>query len=239
MTDSNHANSEDNDIEHLALLLRNRSLDTSIDFLIQSIEQFKELSGFTAGTDEVLRHFTRMLISKEIDKTYLSEEYSDLILKYKSREDLAITQFRLACIYTALAIILRDNQNIIRAWSATATAKDHMGQCLGLLDPSIDKLISKGVSGGQKKSEPNKLIKEIAITALEKFSTQSEWKSSTEAVDTILDFVIQAINNQKIKFDTSTDKNDLIATLRNFIEDSRWLKSTYISSAHLAKSRKK
>lgn len=216
------------DPAQLIKLIGKNNIDEIIDNLISGLPHLKET---IAEQTNIKVDFNTVAISirtGEFDEEFITSEHFALHFTDKTSNKKAARSLRLAYIFTYLAKQLKEHSSLMRAWLAASQAQYYMGYCSGLYDPTIRTTISRASKGGKAKAKKMENLKQAIIEALEKHKPQNGWRNSNAASDKIIDNVIMSPHHSD-NFPT-LDRNDIIAVIRNMIEDDKNLKNTYIKN---------
>ncbi|VVP21829.1 hypothetical protein PS870_03862 [Pseudomonas fluorescens] len=206
-------------MEKFTDLLHDIKIDGKIDNLLRHLDHLnKELPGEN-NTNTQLQHIAYKIDSGEIDKTYVSDQYFHMNFKDKDPKTKLTKSLLLAHIYTSTAIELKKHNNLMMAWNAISEANKYIGTCNAIYEALANPKIKRASKGGKANAKKVSDFKESVIEALHSFRPKKGWSSSSMATDQIIDHLIKSSSQRKDNH--PEDRSDLIAKVRNMIEDDK------------------
>lgn len=209
-------------------LLHDIKIDGKIDNLLSHLDHLnKELFGEN-NTNTQLQHIANKIDSGEIDKTYISDQYFHINFKVKDPKTKLTRSLLLAHIYTSTAIQLKKNNSLMMAWNAISEASKYIGACNAIYETLANPKTKRASKGGKANAKKISDFKESVIEALHSFRPKKGWSSSSMATDKIIDHLIKLSPPRKDNH--PEERSDLIAKVRNMIEDDRDVQMAFTAS---------
>jgi len=114
------------------------------------------------------------------------------------------------------------------AWNAISEANKYIGTCNAIYEALANPKIKRASKGGKANAKKVSDFKESVIEALHSFRPKKGWSSSSMATDQIIDHLIKSSYARKDNH--PEDRSDLIAKVRNMIEDDRDVQMAFTAS---------
>lgn len=215
------------DLEKLTSLLGNNKIDETINNLIKNLYDLGEINLDYADVEATFSTIANSVDSGDIDIKYIANEHFHITFLDKKPNEKAARSLKLAHIYTYAAMQLKEHNSLMKAWHAVSEAQKYIWLCNGLYYKSARMTIVRASKGGKANAKKLKDFKQAVIDALQKFKPQRGWSSSSVAADKIIDHVLESLH--KLGHKTPPDRNDVIANIRNMIEDDKEANAAYSS----------
>ena len=160
-----------------------------------------------------------------INKTYINNQHFYINFKDKDPKTKLTRILMLAHIYTYIAIQLEKNNSLMMAWNAISEACKYIGACNSMYETLANPKTKRASKGGKANAKKISEFKESVIEALHSFRPKKGWSSSSTATDQIINQLIKS--SPPCKDDELEVRNDLIAKVRNMIENDRDVKMAF------------
>lgn len=220
-------------MEKFTDLLNDIKIDGKIDNILRQLDHLNERFG-EGNTNTQLQDIANGIDCGEINKTYINDQYFYINFKDKDPKTKLTRTLLLAHIYTYTAIQLEKNNSLMMAWNAISEACKYIGACNSIYETLANPKTNRASKGGKANAKKISDFKESVIEALHAFRPKKGWSSSSMATDQIIDYLIKS--SPPRKDNQLEDPSDLIAKVRNMIENDRDVKTAFNSKTSQAKT---
>lgn len=154
---------------------------------------------------------------------------TDLTMDVGPLVDQAKKAHVVACIYTAMAIIVEKEGNMGKAITAIQIAAYHAGFASSFYHPRKQKAINKAQKGGIGKADRTRIINEKINTLLIENRPRNGWTGVVKAADALAPLLEEFITSE---FGKIPDLGFSHETISKGIETNPSIKATYLSTAN-------
>lgn len=212
-------------MEKLTNLLHDIKIDGKIDNLLRQLDHLNEELSGENNTNIQLQDIANGIDCGEINKTYVNNQNFYINFKDKDPKTKLTRTLLLAHIYTYTAIQLKKDDSLMMAWNAISEACKYIGACNSMYETLANPKTNRASKGGKANAKKISDFKESVIEALHSFRPKKGWSSSSMATDQIIDHLIKS--SPPRKGNQLEDQSDLIAKVRNMIENDRDVKMAF------------
>lgn len=212
-------------MEKLTNLLHDIKIGGKIDILLRQLDHLNEELFGENNTTIQLQDIADDIDRGAINKTYINDQFFYISFKDKDPKTKLTRTLMLAHIYTYTAIQLEKNNSLMMAWNAISEACKYIGACNSMYENLANPKTKRASKGGKANAKKISEFKEAVIEALHSFRPKKGWSSSSMATDKIIDHLIKS--SPLCKGDELEGRSDLIAKVRNMIENDRDVKMTF------------
>lgn len=212
-------------MEKLTNLLHDIKIDGKIDIILRQLDHLNEELFGEKNTTNQLKDIADDIDCGTINKTYINNQFFYINFKDKDPRTKLTRTLMLAHIYTYTAIQLEKNNSLMMAWNAISEACKYIGACNSMYEMLANPKTKRASKGGKANAKKISEFKEAVIEALHSFRPKKGWSSSSMATDQIIDHLIKS--SPPCKGDELEGRSDLIAKVRNMIENDRDVKTAF------------
>lgn len=216
-------------VEKITKLLRDVKIDGEIDGKIDNmlgqLEYLNKNSPERTDTNVNFQLIAEGIEAGKIDDTYIADQYFHINYTEKDPKIKLTKTLLLAHIYTYTAIQLKNHNDLMMAWNAISEACSYIGACNVIHEALEHPKTNRASKGGKANAKKTSDFKDSVIKALHSFRPKNGWSSSSMAADKIIDHLINS--SPPHKGNHAEDRNDLIAKIRNMIQDDRNVKMAF------------
>ncbi|CAN7235106.1 hypothetical protein LJR277_000849 [Pseudomonas sp. LjRoot277] len=212
-------------MEKLTNLLHDIKIDGKIDILLRQLDHLNEELFGENNTTIQLQDIADDIDCGTINKTYINDQFFYINFKDKDPRTKLTRTLMLAHIYTYTAIQLEKNNSLMMAWNAISEACKYIGACNSMCETLANPKTKRASKGGKANAKKISEFKEAVIEALHSLRPKKGWSSSSMATDQIIDHLIKS--TPPCKGDELEGRSDLIAKVRNMIENDREVKMAF------------